>query len=409
VFQPVFRPHGQEEIAPEPIFHDEQTKDILREHIKLRYAMLPYNYSLAYENSLTGMPLMRPVFFEDESKPALIDIKDSYFWGKALLVKPITEPGLEKVSIDLPLGRWFDFWSDQDYDGGQTIELKTEIDRVPVMVRAGSFLPMVQPVQSTDDYSTRVLDLHYYSDTSVNKANAVMYDDDGKNPDAINTGEFETLSFSAKQQNSQLQISLNRKGNYKGMPNKREMRLIVHNWLRAPIQAQKEIKKLNPDAPDSISASVAEQAISENGQVAEQTERAPGSGPLVETAEVTELTTVIQNTEVSQNDVLNAEVESAAKRATPAPVSVSLPVNKPAPMVTVGGVEQSEKPAPITNSLPLLADLRTLDQTKSGMYWEETTNTLYLKFIWQHNIKISIKQSEIPPPELEHEAEPATE
>ena len=382
IFQPVFRPHGQDEIAPEPIFHDEQTKDILREHIKLRYAMLPYNYSLAYENSLSGMPLMRPLFFEDESKPELIDIKDSYLWGKALLVKPITEPGLETIKVDLPAGRWFDFWSDQDYDGNQTIELKTEIDRIPVMVRAGAFLPMVQPVQSTDDYSTRVLDLHYYSDPSVSNASAVMYDDDGESRDAIASGEYETLSFVAKQQHNQLQIALNRRGAYSGMPAKRQMRLVVHNWLRAPLQAQKEIKKLHPDAPDAATTTAAQQAIVENGQVANLDERAAGSEPLVDATE--------QRAELAEN---------STKTPTPAPVSVSLPVNKPAPMVVVGAASVADKPAPLINSLPLVADLATLDQNKTGMYWEETTNTLYLKFIWQHNIQIAIKQSEIPPPE----------
>ena len=409
VFQPVFRPHGQEEIAPEPIFHDEETKNILREHIKLRYAMLPYNYSLAFENSLTGMPLMRPLFFEDENNPELIDIKDAYLWGKALLVKPITEPGLEKVAISLPAGRWFDFWSDEGYDGKQTIELKTEIDRIPVMVRAGSFLPMVQPVQSTDDYSTRLLDLHYYSDASVQRASAVMYDDDGNSPNAISTGEYETLSFRAKQQDSQLQISLNRQGKYKSMPTKREMRLIVHNWLRAPLQAQKEIKKLNPDAPDNIAANAAQQALTENGQVAEQATRALGSDPLIEAKEPADETEL--NTSAVNNEQ-NAEL--AVKRTVPAPVSVSLPVNKPAPMVVVASENMAAKPAPISNSLPLLAELKNLDQTKSGMYWEETTNTLYLKFIWQHNIQITIKQSEIPPPEpglettAETESVPAT-
>ena len=409
VFQPVFRPHGQEQIAPEPIFHNEETKDILREHIKLRYAMLPYNYSLAYENSLTGMPLMRPVFFEDEGRPQLIDVKESYFWGKALLVTPITEPGLEKVTVALPAGRWFDFWSDEDFDGNQNIELNAGIDRVPVMVRAGSFLPMVQPVQSTDDYSTRVLDLHYYSDASVNRASAVMYDDDGKNPNAIVDGEFETLSFNAAQQNSQLQISLNRQGKYKGMPTKREMRLIVHNWLRPPLQAQKEIKNLNPDAPDNIAASAAQQAITENGQVAEQTERALGSEPLAAIVSTDTEDTASQSSETSQNIEPKDGAEIAEKRTTPAPVSVSLPVNKPAPLVVVGAASLATTPAPITNSLPLLADLKTLDQTKSGMYWEETTNTLYLKFIWQHNIQIAIKQSEIPPPDPELDSEAKTE
>jgi len=62
VFQPVYRPHAQEQIAPEPVLHDIETKDILREYVKLRYRMLPYNYTLAYQNSSTGMPLMRPLF-----------------------------------------------------------------------------------------------------------------------------------------------------------------------------------------------------------------------------------------------------------------------------------------------------------------------------------------------------------
>ena len=58
VFQPVYRPHAQEHIAAEPVFHDRETRDIVRDYIKLRYRLLPYNYTLAYDNSTTGMPLM---------------------------------------------------------------------------------------------------------------------------------------------------------------------------------------------------------------------------------------------------------------------------------------------------------------------------------------------------------------
>ena len=53
VFQPVYRPHAQENAKPEPIFHDKETKDILREYVKLRYRLMPYIYSLSIENSLT--------------------------------------------------------------------------------------------------------------------------------------------------------------------------------------------------------------------------------------------------------------------------------------------------------------------------------------------------------------------
>ena len=233
VFQPVFRPHAQDNIAPEPIFHDKQTKDILREYVKLRYAMLPYNYSLAYENSLTGMPLMRPVFFEDPSNHDLIDIKDSYFWGDAFLVKPITEPNLKAVSIDLPQGIWFDYWTDKRYTGNQSIQLATQLDRLPVMVRGGSFVPMVEPVQSTDDYTTKILNLHYYADSSIQSASGVMYDDDGVNPDAIKINEFEKLTFQAKQKTQQLNISLKRQGQYQTMPARRHLTLLVHNWSKS--------------------------------------------------------------------------------------------------------------------------------------------------------------------------------
>lgn len=233
VFQPVFRPHAQDNIAPEPIFHDRQTKDILREYVKLRYAMLPYNYSLAYENSLMGMPLMRPVFFEDPVNQDLFDIKDSYFWGNAFLVKPITEPNLTAVSVDLPQGVWFDYWTDKKYLGNQTIQLATQLDRLPVMVRGGSFIPMVEPVQSTDNYTTQNLNLHYYADPSIKSASGIMYDDDGVDPNAIKNQKFETLSFNGHQQQEQLTINLKRQGQYPSMPATRVLTLWVHNWPKS--------------------------------------------------------------------------------------------------------------------------------------------------------------------------------
>jgi oligosaccharide 4-alpha-D-glucosyltransferase len=233
VFQPVFRPHAQDNIAPEPIFHDKQTKDILRKYVKLRYAMLPYNYSLAYENSLTGMPLMRPVFFEDSSNDDLIDIKDSYFWGDAFLVKPITEPNLTAVTMDLPKGVWFDYWTDKKYQGNQSVQLATQLDRLPVMVRGGSFIPMVESVQSTDNYTTQTLYLHYYADSSIKSASGIMYDDDGVDPNAIKNKAFEKLTFNGQQKENQLNFSLKRQGHYPTIPAIRALTLLVHNWPKA--------------------------------------------------------------------------------------------------------------------------------------------------------------------------------
>ena len=238
VFQPVFRPHAQDNIAPEPIFHDQKTKDIVRKYVKLRYAMLPYNYSLAYENSLTGLPLMRPIFFEQPDNIALMDIKDTYLWGDAFLVKPITEPNLTQISIDLPDGVWFDYWDDTPYLGNQGITLATALERLPVMVRGGAFVPMVEPVQSTDDYSTKKLILHYYAHQSVSSATGKMYDDDGIDPNAISSGQFQTLLFKAQHKNNSLQLTLAKEGDYQGAPASRLITVVVHNWTGKPNQVK---------------------------------------------------------------------------------------------------------------------------------------------------------------------------
>jgi oligosaccharide 4-alpha-D-glucosyltransferase len=237
VFQPVYRPHAQEQIAPEPVLHDKETKDILRDYVKLRYRLFPYNYSLAYQNSSTGMPLMRPLFFENEADTSLIANKDSYLWGDAFLVTPVTAAGVKSVAVQLPQGVWLDYWTEKAYQGGQTIQQPTDLTTLPVLVRAGSFVPMVSAVQSLKDYSSRQLELHYYHDQSVTTAKGQMYEDDGVSPQSLKSGQYELLTFNAKANSakakSSLTMELNRTGlGYAGMPKQREVTLVVHQLVK---------------------------------------------------------------------------------------------------------------------------------------------------------------------------------
>ena len=235
VFQPVYRPHAQDHIASEPVFHDQQTKDILRPFVKLRYQLLPYNYTLAYQNSTTGMPLMRPLFFSDETNTALMDNAQSYFWGDAFYVTPVTEPGVASVPVYLPQGVWFDYWNDKRFTGKQTINASVTLNTIPVFVKAGSFIPMIKPIQNTEQYSSQNLQLHYYADQAVKSATGQMYEDDGKDPQALSKGRYELLGFTASQQQQNLQFSFKRHGDgYAGKPVARQLELVVHNWPSAP-------------------------------------------------------------------------------------------------------------------------------------------------------------------------------
>jgi oligosaccharide 4-alpha-D-glucosyltransferase len=134
----------------------------------------------------------------------------------------------------LPKGYWFDFWTDKFYQGNQNVKLKTELKHLPVMVRAGAFIPMIKSIQSTSLYSSKLLDLHYYDHPSVNKSAGLMYEDDGKNPDAITNQQFQTLEFKSKRSLKDLEISITTSGQYVGMPAERKVNLIVHNISQAP-------------------------------------------------------------------------------------------------------------------------------------------------------------------------------
>ncbi len=234
VFQPVYRPHAQDHIASEPVFHDTAVQDVLRPYVNLRYRLLPYNYTLAYQNSMTGIPLMRPLFFSDESKPDLIDNAQSYFWGDAFLVTPVTEPGVTAVNVSLPKGVWFDYWSEARIEGGRVYAAPVSLSTIPVLVKAGAFIPMAaNDMSNTTQYDSGKLKLHYYADTTVKSATGVMYDDDGKNPNALRDKQFERLDFSAKQRGKSLAMTLTRRGDFIGEPKTRQIELLIHNWPRA--------------------------------------------------------------------------------------------------------------------------------------------------------------------------------
>ncbi len=231
VFQPVFRPHAQEHIAPEPVFHDAKTKALAKEAILLRYRLLPYNYTLAYENASKGTPLMRPLFFIENDNDTLFKKSDEYLWGDAFLVAPVTKKGQKSKSVYFPKGyNWFDFFTDTKYLGGQSHTLDLVENHIPVFVHGGAFVPMVQAMQNTEEYNTGNLELHYYFDKDVPQSSYTLYDDDGKNPDALKNKEYELLKFTSKYYKNKLKISFSKDAkNYKAKNEERTINLQIHN------------------------------------------------------------------------------------------------------------------------------------------------------------------------------------
>lgn len=237
VFQPIFRPHAQEEVPAEPVFRADKPKALAKAAIELRYKLLPYNYTLAFENNQQGLPLMRPLFYDEPQNAALYSVANTYFWGHEFLVNPILKAGVTEAEIYFPAkNNWFDFYSDQKYTAGTKQKVAVVADHIPVFVRAGAFIPQVKVVQTTRDYSTKEIELHYYQDEAVAQSSGKLYDDNGATPNAFEKGAYELLKFNSTYNQKTLRFALSsQKG--KAFPAiDRSVTLVVHNINTKPQQ-----------------------------------------------------------------------------------------------------------------------------------------------------------------------------
>jgi alpha-glucosidase (family GH31 glycosyl hydrolase) len=157
VFQPIFRPHAQEEVPSEPVLKNAETQRITRDAINLRYSLLPYNYNLALENAQTGKPLMRSLFFEVSDDSIAEVCSDTYFWGRDFLISPILEKGAKTKTVTFPpKTKWVDFYTHEFIENNSSqskpIAVPTNRNWIPTFVRAGAIVPMIEPIQNTSEY-----------------------------------------------------------------------------------------------------------------------------------------------------------------------------------------------------------------------------------------------------------------
>lgn len=252
VFQPIYRPHAHENVPPEPVFWDDETQRIVRRFIQWRYQLLPYNYTLMYENAATGQPLMRPLMYADD-RPDMLDVLDTFLWGDAFLVAPVLTPGARSRLVPLPAHAvWIHHTTGERHPGGQTISVPVTLDDLPVFVRAGSFVPTTALQPHTGLYDGRALDLHYYADPSVTASFGQLYDDDGTSYDALASGHNDLIQFrSERTAHGDITISIRGEGRpYPGRPETRTFRLIVHGLNQAPagIERDGQTLTMGPEA-----------------------------------------------------------------------------------------------------------------------------------------------------------------
>lgn len=260
VFTPMMRSHGTD--VPREIYQygskGEPIYDALEKAINLRYALLPYIYSTAWEVTDKQSSFMRALAMDFAHDKKVWDLPYEYMFGRSILVAPVvyaqytpeniddakTEEGWNRVggkfdagnievdftatksySLYLPEGaNWYDYHNNGFVEGGKAITVETVIDRIPLYVKAGSIIPFGPKVQYAEEKPWDELEIRIYEGAD---AEFVLYEDEGDNYN-YEKGVYSTIRFFWDDSKKELTID-NRKGEYPGMLAKRKFNIVRIN------------------------------------------------------------------------------------------------------------------------------------------------------------------------------------
>jgi len=165
---PLYRSHVATGLQDrEPWSFGETHEKINRAAIELRYQLLPYIYTLFREHEQTGMPVMRPLWFNypaDYNTYAPQLPLEQFLLGRDLLVAPVLTQGDTKRFVYFPKGdAWVDWWTGRRYEGGTGAEIDAPLARLPLFARAGAAIPVQGVIQHTGETARAPLSLKLIS------------------------------------------------------------------------------------------------------------------------------------------------------------------------------------------------------------------------------------------------------
>ena len=272
LFCPVFRSHGAD--APREIWQfgkkGEPVYDAIEKAIRLRYRLLPYLYSTAWQVTSRNESYLRPLFSDFAADRRVWNMTDEFMFGRAFLAAPVVEAqytpekivhedamsGWDKkevkdetsaqgaAAIDWTAGKtcrkylpkgadWYDFWTGERLRGGRDVVVKTRIDRVPMFVRAGSIVPMGPEMQYVGEQTWDKLEIRVYPGAD---AVFTLYEDEGDSY-RYEQGVYATIPFAWDEKGRRLTIG-DRKGSYPGMLQERRFVVVLPDGTQKTVDYQ---------------------------------------------------------------------------------------------------------------------------------------------------------------------------
>lgn len=205
-FSPSFRSHGRtwwtrlpwgwglDELGPlesrtPPLkseLNNPAIEPVTKKYTELRYRLMPYTYTLAWQAHYTGMPLMRAMWLHYPEDEYAGKLGDQYLWGRDMLIAPVYTQGAKFREVYLPEGEWYDWWNNIKHTGGKPIIRAIDLSVMPIYVRAGAIIPLDPVRQYTSQEVDEPTTLRIYPGSD---GEFILYEDDGRTLDYLD-GEF---------------------------------------------------------------------------------------------------------------------------------------------------------------------------------------------------------------------------
>ncbi len=224
-FCPMFRVHSSSGLNPGREFYrfDDKTQGILRRYLDLRYRLLPYLYSVAWQVTSNAGTFMRPLVMDFPNDKEVLSVGHQYLFGPSILVTPVTTAGVTTQSVYLPAtgAPWYNFWTGETAAAGQRVEAAAPVETLPLFIRPGSILPLGPFLQYSSEKPADPIEFRVYPGAN---GSFTLYEDEGDSY-RYERGSFATIPFTWDDTAKTLTIGV-RQGDFPGLLKERTFRVV---------------------------------------------------------------------------------------------------------------------------------------------------------------------------------------
>lgn len=213
VFHPFCRTHSSGDHGDqEPWAFDTEVLKIVKKFIEIRYQLLPYLYTAFWKYIEEGSPILKSLVIYDQADLQNHNRTDEFIYGDQILVCPIIEPNAKGRRMYIPIGNWFDYWTDTLFEGGKETWVDADIDRMPIFVKEGAIIPKypIQQYVGEKIIEELTLDLYY----KKGKEKSELYEDANDGYD-YNKGRFSLRTFNLTGRANDIIVHQHKSGKFK--------------------------------------------------------------------------------------------------------------------------------------------------------------------------------------------------